>query len=170
MADDDQDEGTPDTDKPRGSRIKGLVIGMVVAVVAGAAGFAVPLLLTEFQKQPAEATSTDPTSRTRPAFVPFGETVVNLDEGRLSRYLRVSITLQVDESDALGVTEKVEQNKIILKNFMLSYLSDKRMEDIRGAAGQNRLRREIQDYFNSTLFPDGYDKIHDVLFEEFNIQ
>ena len=166
MADDDQ--STPE--KPGGGRIKGLIIGALVAMIAGAAGFAVPLLLTELQKQPAEATSTPSVTESRPAFVPFGQTVVNLDEGRLSRYLRVSITLQVDEADEKSVTELVEQKRIILKNFLLSYLSDKRMEDIRGAAGQNRLRREIQDYFNATLFPDGYDKIHDVLFEEFNIQ
>lgn len=166
MADDEQEI----PQKPAGGRMKGLLIGFVVAVFAGAAGFALPLAISELQKQPAEAAPTETTEQTMPAFVPFGQTVVNLDEGRLSRYLRVSITLQVDEADEQAVTEKVEQNKIILKNFMLSYLSDKQMEDIRGAAGQNRLRREIQDYFNATLFPDGYDKIHDVLFEEFNIQ
>jgi flagellar basal body-associated protein FliL len=44
------------------------------------------------------------------------------------------------------------------------------MEDLRGAAGQNRLRREIQDHFNTVLFEDGYDRIREVLFEEFNVQ
>jgi flagellar basal body-associated protein FliL len=44
------------------------------------------------------------------------------------------------------------------------------MDQIRGAAGQNRIRRQIQDHMNTTLFDDGYDHIHDVLFEEFNVQ
>jgi flagellar basal body-associated protein FliL len=44
------------------------------------------------------------------------------------------------------------------------------MEDIRGAAGQNRLRREIHDQFNLVMFPDTEGEIKDVLFEEFNVQ
>ena len=37
-------------------------------------------------------------------------------------------------------------------------------------AGINRARREIQDQFNTLLFPDGSEKIRDVLVEEFNFQ
>ena len=44
------------------------------------------------------------------------------------------------------------------------------MDDVRGAAGQNRLRREIQNEFNANLYPDGDDRILDILFEEFSIQ
>ena len=105
-----------------------------------------------------------------PAFVPFGETVVNLDEGRLNRYLRVSITMQVDQDQADEITKDVEKHRAILKSWLLSYLSDKGMDEIRGAAGQNRLRREIQDHFNSVLSSDTPDRVHDILFEEFNIQ
>lgn len=105
-----------------------------------------------------------------PAFVPFGQIVVNLDEGRLNRYLRVSLTLQVGEDDLDDITQRVEHHRAILRSWLLSYLSDKGMEDVRGGSGQNRLRREIQDHFNSVLFNDGHDRIKDVLFEEFNVQ
>ncbi|MGD9857705.1 MAG: flagellar basal body-associated protein FliL, partial [Planctomycetaceae bacterium] len=104
------------------------------------------------------------------AFVPFGDVTVNLDDGRLSRYLHLSFSLQIEKKDQLEVTKLMEDKKAILRNWLLSYLSDKGMEDIRGAAGQNRIRREIQDQFNTILFPDGYDRIYDVLFEEFNVQ
>lgn len=109
-------------------------------------------------------------------FLPFGtpgkdqEVVVNLDEGRMSRYLRVAITLQVPKSQELSFQTKVEAKKILLRNWLLSKISDLDLEAIRGAAGQNRLRREIRDHFNSVLCPDGYDQIYDVLFEEFNVQ
>ena len=104
------------------------------------------------------------------AYVDFGEVIVNLNSDRLNRYLRVSITLLVAESDEQKIMELVENQRAILKNWLLSYLSEVSMSDIRGAAGQNRLRRDIQDNFNTVLFSDGYDRIRDVLFQEFNVQ
>ena len=66
--------------------------------------------------------------------------------------------------------KQIEAKKIILRNWLLSKISDLDLDDIRGGAGQNRLRREIREQFNAVLCPDGYDEIHDVLFEEFNVQ
>jgi flagellar FliL protein len=109
-------------------------------------------------------------------FMPFGEpgkdqsVVVNLDEGRMSRYLRVAITLQIPKSQEETFKKQIEAKKIVLRNWLLSKISDLDLDDIRGAAGQNRLRREIREQFNAVLCPDGYDQIYDVLFEEFNVQ
>lgn len=109
-------------------------------------------------------------------FVPFAAPgkdqgiVVNLDEGRMSRYLRVAITMQIPKAVEEDFKKRVEAKSILLRNWLLSKISDLDLEDIRGAAGQNRLRREIRDHFNSVLCPDGYDQIYDVLFEEFNVQ
>ena len=109
-------------------------------------------------------------------FLPFADPgkdqgiVVNLDEGRMSRYLRVAITMQIPKSVEEDFTKRVEAKRILLRNWLLSKISDLDLEDIRGAAGQNRLRREIRDHFNSVLCQDGYDQIYDVLFEEFNVQ
>ncbi len=49
-------------------------------------------------------------------------------------------------------------------------MSDKGLQEVSGAGGVNRLRREIQDQFNALLYQDGSDKIRDVLFEEFVVQ
>ena len=109
-------------------------------------------------------------------FLPFGEpgkdqsVVVNLDEGRMSRYLRVAITLQIPKSQEVNFKKQIEAKKIVLRNWLLSKISDLALDDIRGAAGQNKLRREIREQFNAVLCPDGYDQIYDVLFEEFNVQ
>ncbi len=109
-------------------------------------------------------------------FLPFGEpgkdqsVVVNLDEGRMSRYLRIAITLQIPKSQEEKLKKLIEAKKIVLRNWLLSKISDLDLDDIRGAAGQNRLRREIREQFNAVLCPDGYDQIYDVLFEEFNVQ
>lgn len=109
-------------------------------------------------------------------FQPFGDPdkdqriAVNLNEGRLTRFLSFSITLQIPKAVEVEFKKKVDAKKFVLRNWLLSKVSDLSIEDIRGAAGQNRLRREIRDHFNSVLCPDGYDQIYDVLFEEFNVQ
>ncbi len=109
-------------------------------------------------------------------FITFGERekdhriVISIDEGRMSRYLSVAITLQIPKSQEEAFKLRVDAKKILLRNWLLSKGSDLNLETIRGAAGQNRLRREIRDHFNSVLCPDGYDQIYDVLFEEFNVQ
>jgi flagellar basal body-associated protein FliL len=155
---------------PKRNRMLTILLVLVAGGTCGAAGFAVPLLAPQAfrpEPQPAESTAA---AEGRPAFVPFGETVVNLNSERFNRYLRVSITLQVYEADLEKVTPLLEKNKALLKSWLISYLSDKNMEEVRGSAGQNRLRREIHQHFNAVLFQDGYDRIRDVLFEEFNVQ
>ncbi len=153
----------------------GLIVWLLLGSLAIAGGFAAPFLLPMAKSADAsrQAVSSDDDDQKLDgdiAFVPFGEVTVNLDEGRLNRYLRVSITLQIEKADETSISEQLERRKAVLRNWLLSHLADKAMDDIRGASGQNRLRREIRDHFNTTLFADGYDRIHDVLFEEFNVQ
>ncbi|HWL09045.1 MAG TPA: flagellar basal body-associated FliL family protein [Planctomicrobium sp.] len=103
-------------------------------------------------------------------FIPYGEVTVNLDEQRLNRYLRVKVALHVRRSDESAVRAVIAEKELLLRNWLVSHLSDKELNDIRGKAGQNMLRREIRDHFNTALFPDHFDRIYDVLFQEFNVQ
>ena len=155
--------------KPSGST--SLVTWILVAVVSVASGFAIPLFLggssaSETDKEPATVASTDELQ----TFVKFGDVTANLNAANLNRYLKFSIELQVNKSDELEIQTVVDENETILKSWLLSHISDKTVEDIRGANGQNRLRREIQNQFNFILFPDGMQKIRHILFTNFNIQ
>lgn len=172
MADEEQAVGAEETAPRKGP---GLLVWGALGVIAAGSGFAVPFFLPtgEGGKSADAAASARGLAPRIPddlAFIPFGDVTVNLDDGRLSRYLHLSFSLQIEKKDELELTKLIEGKRAILRNWLLSYLSDKGMEDIRGAAGQNRIRREIQDQFNTILFPDGYDRIYDVLFEEFNVQ
>ncbi len=162
------ESGQPEEQQPEPAKrgMVGLIIWAFVGLVSAATGFAGPIVFLATTREPA---SVDPIA-TPPAFVSMGSTVVNLDEGRLNRYLRISITLQVNEIDKADVEKAVTEKTSILKSWLLSYLADKTMDDIRGRSGQNRLRREIQDYVNSALFDDGQERVTDILFEEFNVQ
>ena len=104
------------------------------------------------------------------AFVPFGEVVVNLNEERLTRYLRLNMTFLVAAEDEAETKKLIETRKAVLKNWVLGYLADRKLDEVLGSACYNRLRREIQDQFNSMLFDDGVARIQEVLFEEFGVQ
>ena len=142
------------------------------------AGRAAALLL-ETLKDPswARKLSDSPASPASPAneeaksaYIDFGSVVVNLDEGRLSRYLQVHLSLQVTSSHHGQVSKAVLANKVLLQDALLKYLTDKTLEDIRGSSAQDRMRQEIRDRFNTLLFPDGSRQIEQVLFQQFVVQ
>jgi len=168
-------DGAPDAAAAAPAKSGGkfvLALGATALVAAGA-GAAAPLLLLSKPAEPQSKVvlpSYEPPPPDRVEFLTFGDVTVNLNEGRLNRYLRLKISLQIDRLQLELVTKAIDKQKLILRNWLLSHLSDKDMEEIRGAAGQNMLRREIRDHFNTVLFTDGYDRVYDVLFEEFNIQ
>ncbi len=169
----DKNEAGATTDAPAAKG--GVLPYIIVGILCTAGGVAVPFLLPSKAatdksgaaavKPPYELPSIEDT-----AFVPFGTATVNLDEGRLNRFLNVSITLQIAKKDQLELTRTLETQKAPLTSWLIGHLSDKTLDEIRGAAGQNRLRREIRDQFNTVLYPDGYDRIYDVLFDNYAIQ
>ena len=105
-----------------------------------------------------------------PSFVPFGRTVVNLNDPTLTRFLSLEVTMQANGDDEEAVKSALAARKPILQTWLTSHLADKTLDDIRGKVGVNRLRREIQDNFNALLFTDGRERIQDILFEEFHVQ
>jgi flagellar basal body-associated protein FliL len=158
-------------EKSATGKSKSWLVLAIVAALATAGGAALPQILLGLG--PGKETGKLDAKHgkmTKPAFVSFGDVVVNLNDGRLNRYLRIKIILVMDHAEEKIITELVGQQKAILKNWLITYLRDRSLDEVKGAAGANRLRREIQDRFNTLLFTDGTDRIQDVLFEEFVIQ
>lgn len=160
---------------PKKGGFRSVLLLLVISLICGGGGFALPLfmphLFFEAPPQPAATVAAEePKHEQVPAFIDFGETVVNMNSERFTRYLKVSIILQVDKLHKEVLMEQVKHHSAILKSWLLSFLADQSLDQIRGAAGQNRLRREILDHFNATLSTDGTDLIDDVLFEEFGVQ
>jgi flagellar basal body-associated protein FliL len=158
----------------RGGGIMSWVITAIVGVTSAAAGFAVPQFLggatAEAVDETEHAEKSSKKHESGMAYVPFGEVVANLDDHRMMRYVRAKFSLSVDTKDSQAVQHLVEENKLVLKNWLIGYLQNKQIEEVRGTVGFNRICREIQDRFNQSLFPDGEDKIKEILFEEFNVQ
>lgn len=149
----------------------GLLLWVAVPVLAAGSGFGASLVM--FPKAASHEVVEEPLGAPEAAsssYISFEPVIVNLNEGRLNRFLNVALTLQVRTSEEAEIKELLETYGPVLKSWMLSYLGELSTEDIRGTAGQNRIRREIQAQFNSVLFSDGFDHIYDVLFEQFNVQ
>ena len=173
MADETNEE--KEDEKDDGGGKGGVLPYLIVGIVCTGIGVAVPFFISSPADGETETEVVEPPPYELPnvedtVFVPFGEVSVNLDDGQLNRFLKIGVTLQVAKDQEQDLTTLLETKNPVLKNWLLSHLSDKDLEQIRGAAGQNRLRREIRDHFNTVLYPDGYDRIYDVLFDVFAVQ
>ena len=145
-----------------------LVVCAAVGFISGSLGFATMMMLSGGVSDAAEPVP-EPTET---VFVKFGESSCNINDGQLNRFLKVNLTLQFQHHspDTTELEALIDKQKPILKSWLLSYLGDKSMDDIRGAVGQNRLRREIKNHFSEVLFPEGDKQIESLLFEEFIVQ
>ena len=172
----EQGEAEQDVGKGKGSVLPWVIVG----ILSAAAGSAVPLLMPTQAVEPEKVEVKKPSfelpKEEETIFVTFGEPkkdqdiTVNLNESRMTRFLLVAITLQVPKSQELEFPKLLETKKAQLRSWLLSELADKELDEVRGAAGMNRLRRTIGEHFNSVLYPDGSDMIYDVLFDKYNVQ
>src|SRR5690348_2221445 len=95
-----------------------LVLG-VVAAVAVAAGAALPMFLGGGDHRPKK--NSPEKEAKKPAVLPFGDAVVNLNEDRLTRYLRVKILLVVDGHEEKALNEHIQKQKAALKSWLIGY-------------------------------------------------
>ncbi len=169
-------EGEGTTGRKSGSPIPFLIVG----VLGVALGIAVPFMLPA-TADPDEKLDEMPTRKPTPTeieeskavYVAFNEgepIAVNLNDGQLTRFLSIGFSLKVAEESEKALNDLLIKKGPPLMSWLIGHLSGKTLEDIRGKAGQNRVRREIRDEFNSILYPDGGDRIFDVTFSSFAVQ
>jgi len=160
----------PEESAPKPKKKKSWIVAVLVGVIALGSGAAVPLVT----RMSANASSPDADGKIKVdpkrALIPFDSVVVNVADGRFTRYLRVKITLVVDVKDEVAVKEAMESQKPFLQTWVIGFLQDRTMEQLHGSAGMNRVRREVRDEFNRHLYPEGPEKIKDVLLPEYNFQ
>jgi len=149
-----------------------LCVGIVA--LAAAAGYGTGTLISRGtaatpEPQPAEKAQADTGEQTQFQYKDFETITVNLDEPRLARYARATITVAVLPDDFEEVSALIDNKMPVLRDWLTVYLASCTLDDVRGSANLNRIRREILDAFNQQLWPDQKPKIHDVLFKEFTV-
>lgn len=96
--------------------------------------------------------------------------IVNLNEPQVTRYLRVAFSLAFNAEDFDVGVEEIKKRSHDIHDQFLVYLSNLSLEDVRGAKNINRVRREIQDLLNNSLWPGKRPLITNVSLKEWIVQ
>ncbi len=153
--------------KPREGGMSGktlvlFIILPILLILGGAGGAYFAGLLDPLlgAKQEEEALATGQT-----VFYDLPEMLVNLsDSGRKSSYLKISLSLELEDPAAMVRVDQVLPR--FVDNFQV-YLRELRIEDLYGSAGLQRLREELLLRVNTAVQPV---VVRDVLFKEMLIQ
>lgn len=153
---------------------------LALPLLAAGAGAAVPLVVDvpammgmkkeEDPDAAAKAKKKKAHTHEHLASVPVGEVAVNLAEERMTRFLRVKVAIQCEESAESKLKEHVEKNKAALKSWMISHLAGKSLKEVSGTVAIHRLQREMLERFEEILYPSGESPLRAVLFEEYLVQ
>lgn len=169
-----------------GGRLQWIIMAVVVIVGAGS-GFGLGRLLgssgtTETTKSQeggptktddltADTTDSTGTKSQGNWYYDLEPVVANLDSPGVTRYVRVTLTLEINpQISAKKGTALIEEKKPLLTNWLTIYLAGLNLEEIRGDRNLKRVQSEILDAFNEKLFPDAKPQLKRVLFKEFAIQ
>ncbi len=155
-----------DKTKPAKPKTSKAVLALLVLNL-GASGFGVFKLLTASPHAEAAVPHAAPPPMTNEivgpvlALDPF---VVNLDEPGNSRYLKLTLQLELIKGDAEAAIEKSKQ---VIRDAVLSHLSGLKLADTLGAAAKDTLRAQLMAMFEKIVGPN---KIRRMFFQEFVVQ
>jgi flagellar basal body-associated protein FliL len=97
--------------------------------------------------------------------------VANLDEPGVTRYVRVTVMLEMSpQMDPTSGAIFLDEKKVVLQDWMTTYLAGLSLEDVRGSRNLTRIKKEVLDQFNQILFDQGKPFAERVLFKEFAVQ
>lgn len=176
MADDDKDIDSPKK-KKSGGLVKVIIIAAVMILLVGGGVFA---YLTFFAggSEPApqaQDTPMDDSASLAPAqrgsaesgvMYDFPAFVVNLADPAGSRYLRVSLSVEIPPKNA-KLQAEIEQKIPKIKDAIITVLSSKTFEEITTPQGKISLKQELLRRINSSL---ASGRLMDVYITEFVVQ
>jgi flagellar FliL protein len=173
-------EEQPEKPRPKGgSSIVKMLMIVVLALVSSAGGGVVSFFLISRTLASQTANAGEPKKEEKDeaekfaemlekgAVLPLEPFVVNLADPDAARYLRIKISLMVDDKRKLPDLEGNQALQLKLRDVILQSLTAKTSQQLINEDGKNKLRTEIQEkiavYFRSP-------KLVDVMFTEFVIQ
>jgi flagellar basal body-associated protein FliL len=176
-----QDQNEETAKKGAMSKLMPWLLPALALIVCAGAGFAVSRLFgTRGAAQNVSASETASTDLLPPMdeadpgevwYYDLEPVVANLNEPGVTRYVRVTLTLEVGngmaEEDGLPF---LQQRTPLLKNWLTLFLSNQTTEDIRGEHNLRQVQAQIAETFNQGLFPNAKPCVKRVLFKELSIQ
>jgi len=101
------------------------------------------------------------------AVIPLEPFVVNLADADAPRYLRIKVSLMIDDKSKVKAVEENQALQLKVRDLILQTLTRKTSKDLIADEGKNKLRHEIQEEVGK-FFKE--PKLNDVMFTEFVIQ
>jgi flagellar protein FliL len=146
-----------------GSKLPKIIVALLVLNL-GASGF------TTFKAVTADASAAPheppppPPAEVVGTVIPLDPFVVNLDEPGQSRYLKVTLQLELTKPEFEG---QLTASKQLLRDVILSHLSGLHHADTLGAAAKDKLRTELLEKIEKLI---GKDRVRRIFFGEFVVQ
>jgi flagellar protein FliL len=159
--------------KSGGNLVLILIIVLLVVLLIGGAVAAFFLLGNDSEQannQPQQAPQTRSAGKRSSDYLtigpmyPMNEFIVNLLSESGSRYLKVSLDIELD-SEALSA--EMDKKKSLIRDIIIRVLSSKTFEEVSTMKGKDRLKDEIVKKINAIL-ADG--QIRDIFFTDFVVQ
>jgi len=101
----------------------------------------------------------------------FDPVLANLDEPGVTRYVRVTVTLEMSpELDEVKGREFLGTKKMLVRDWLTTYLAGLGLEDVRGSRNLNRIKKDVLEECNKLLFPKGQPFVERIFFKEFAVQ
>lgn len=158
---------TPEAKPPEPAGAKPSKIVLILLVLnLGASGFATFKLATA-GAAPAHEAAHDAApvgAEITGPVVPMDPFVVNLDEPGQSRYVKVTLQLELTSKE---VEASLEKSKQVVRDMILSHLSGLKLADTSGAAAKDKLRADLIKKLDDILGPG---KVRRMFFQEFVVQ
>ncbi len=165
-----------------------ILAGIVIAGATG--GFALSQLLAgDKQSQPLEIQTDQDNPQQGPEVKSFDDmisdeskvgkawyfeldpVIANLDEPGITRYLRATITLEVNpEMNQEKGLVFFDEKTLIMRDWLTTYVAGLSLERIRGSRNLGRIKKEIRDHFNELLFLETKPFIRGIFLREFAVQ
>ncbi len=168
MADEELDEDLGATEGQKSSKIVSLLL-FINILLSGFSVFKVmgfpsePVQVTTISLDEAQGNNVDP-NVPGPVHA-FDAFLVNLNEAGGGRFLRVTVELELKDDDSLA---ELQANERQVKDELLRYLSNLRVEETLGETNRLRIRDGIINRLNVLLDED--DLVKRVYFPDFVVQ
>jgi flagellar protein FliL len=146
-------------EKKKGSKLKWIIIGVVVLAVLGGGGAGAYFFLNKSGKE-----AQSPPKPVIGAVWAPDVFIINLADADSDRYLKITMSFEL--SDPLSVAE-LDQMKPKVRDMVLGALTVKSFKDLNNFEGKQRLKEEIAMRLNSHLTKG---KIVQVYFTDFVVQ
>jgi len=162
----DAPEETKPEDKPAGGK-SSKIVPILLVLNLGVSGFSTFKLATAKAAAPAaaeHAESGPTTSEVTGPVIALEPFVVNLDEAGTSRYIKVTLQVELVSKDDEHVLEK---SKLAIRDMILSHLSGLKLADTLGTSAKDKLRTDLMTKLVTII---GEHHVRRLFFQEFVVQ